>query len=253
MKLILSTFLLVTMVLDVAVAQLYPLKSALYKWTESKESGRSVLKGSTTYFDSFAVDVINMKPTQKKIAGTATSGETEELIIIKEGQLTVTINDKSNVMGPGSIVFAMPGEKFSYEINGTGHTTFYKLKFKSKLPLDLERGKSNGGSFTIDWNNLVMKKTEPGGRRDFFNRSTATCEKFEMHVTTLNEGLPSHPPHTHPEEEIILLIKGNATMQVENKDFVMSPGDFVFAASGDAHGIRNSGKGQCEYFAFQWK
>jgi (S)-ureidoglycine aminohydrolase len=74
-----------------------------------------------------------------------------------------------------------------------------------------------------------------------------------MHVTTLNEGLPSHPPHTHPEEEIILLIKGNATMQVENKDFVMSPGDFVFAASGDSHGIRNSGKGQCEYFAFQWK
>jgi (S)-ureidoglycine aminohydrolase len=253
MKLILPTFILVAMVLDVALAQLDPIKSALYQWTESKESGRSVLKGSTTYFDSFELNVLNMKPPQKKITSAPTLGETEELMIIKEGQLTVTINDKSQVLGPGSIAFVIPGEKFSYEINGTGRVIFYKLKFKPKLPLDLERGKSNGGSFMVNWNNLVMKKTEPGGRRDFFNRPTATCEKFEMHVTTLNEGLPSHPPHTHPEEEIILLIKGNATMQVENKDFVMSPGDFVFAASGDAHGIRNSGKGQCEYFAFQWK
>jgi (S)-ureidoglycine aminohydrolase len=130
MKLMLSTFILVTMVLDVAVAQLDPLKSALYKWTESKESGRSLLKGSTTYFDSFAVNVLNMKPPPKKITSAPTVGETEELIIIKEGKLTVTINDKSQVLGPGSIVFAMPGEKFSYEINGTGHAIFYKLKFR---------------------------------------------------------------------------------------------------------------------------
>jgi quercetin dioxygenase-like cupin family protein len=74
-----------------------------------------------------------------------------------------------------------------------------------------------------------------------------------MHVTTLNAGLPSHAPHKHAQEEIILLIRGNATMTVENKEYPMSPGDFVFAASGDFHGIRNTGKEQCEYFAFQWK
>ena len=99
----------------------------------------------------------------------------------------------------------------------------------------------------------MMKETDRGGRRDFFNRPTSTCKKFEMHVTTLHEGLPSHAPHTHPEEEIILLLKGNATMEVDNEYYEMAPGDFVFAASGDLHGIRNSGKGQCEYFAFQWK
>ncbi len=42
-------------------------------------------------------------------------------------------------------------------------------------------------------------------------------------------------------------------MNVAGKDYPMAPGDFVFAASHDFHGIRNSGKGQCEYFAFQWK
>jgi len=252
MRLFIFTFIFIATVLNLAVAQVDPLNSTLYKWTESRESGRSVLKGSTTYFDSFTVNVLNMKPPQKLLK-SSTSDETEELIIIKEGQLAVTVNDKSQVMGPGSIVFVMPGEKASYEITSTGHAVYYKLKFKSKLPAELERGKSNGGSFMVDWLDLVMKKTEPGGRRDFFNRPTAMCQKFEMHVTTLNEGLPSHAPHAHPEEEIILLLKGNATMQVNDKDYVMSPGDFVFAASGDFHGIRNSGKGQCEYFAFQWK
>jgi len=74
-----------------------------------------------------------------------------------------------------------------------------------------------------------------------------------MHVTTLNEGVPSHAPHEHDEEEIILLMKGNATMTVEGREYPIAPGDFVFAASHDFHGIRNTGKGQCEYFAFQWK
>jgi (S)-ureidoglycine aminohydrolase len=72
-------------------------------------------------------------------------------------------------------------------------------------------------------------------------------------VTTLNEGLPSHPPHTHPQEEIILLMKGDATMAINNKDYEISTGSLVFLAAGDLHGIRNRGKGQCEYFAFQWK
>jgi (S)-ureidoglycine aminohydrolase len=147
----------------------------------------------------------------------------------------------------------MPGEKYKCKNNSKVAVSFYRLKFKPKSPADVARGNSNGGSFLIDWNDLEMKKTEPGGRRDFFNKPTSTCQKYEMHVTTLNEGLPSHAPHTHPEEEIILLIRGNATMMVADKDYPMVPGDFVFAASGDFHGIRNTGKGQCEYFAFQWK
>ncbi len=249
-----STLMLVAMALNAAFAfgQNNLIISSLYKWNDAGTPSKNVLKGSTTYFDSFEVDILTMK-TGDKTKLTTTSADTEELIIIKEGELGVTVNDKSQVMGPGSIAFVMPGEKYSCESKGTGKSVFYRLKFKSKLPIAVQRGKSNGGSFMVDWDNLEMKKTEPGGRRDFFNKPTSTCEKYEMHVTTLNQGLPSHAPHTHPEEEIILLLKGNATMQVNNKDYPMAPGDFVFAASGDFHGIRNSGTGQCEYFAFQWK
>jgi len=233
-----------------AVAQSKVVTSGLHHW-KAPNSKETLLNGTTTYFDSFEVFAETIKPGKE--TNYENSSDTEELIIVKDGQVAVTLKGSSKSIGPGSVAFLMPGEKYQCKNSSKAPASFYRLKFKPKSPVDVARGNSNGGSFLIDWNDLEMKKTEPGGRRDFFNKPTSTCQKYEMHVTTLNEGLPSHAPHTHPEEEIILLIRGNATMMVADKDYPMVPGDFVFAASGDFHGIRNTGKGQCEYFAFQWK
>jgi (S)-ureidoglycine aminohydrolase len=74
-----------------------------------------------------------------------------------------------------------------------------------------------------------------------------------MHVSTLLEGLPSHAPHRHDAEEIILIIKGDTTMSIDKEDYAGSAGDLFFLPSQSLHGIRNSGQGPCEYFAFQWK
>ena len=49
-----------------------------------------------------------------------------------------------------------------------------------------------------------------GKRRDVTNPPTATIERFESHITTLNPGMISHPPHTHPQEEFINFLPGDA-------------------------------------------
>jgi len=209
------------------------------------------VEGSTRFMESFEVDVITLKPG-KKVRKVSTPGS-EDLIIVKEGLLGITPKDKMNVIGPGSIAYIMPDETYTIQNKDTKNTVFYRLKFKPKNPLDMSRGLASGGSFAVDWKNAEMKENERGGRRDFFNRATAACENIEMHVSTLNEGLPSHPPHTHEPEEAILMIKGDAKMSINNESFVGSAGDLFFLPSGSLHGIRNVGKGQCEYFAFQWK
>ena len=230
-----------------SIAQTTTISSGLFAWKPSRGPHENRLIGNTTFLDPFVVSVETMKPGEHQMP-TKEMTYADELLIVKEGKLTIM--DKS--IGPGSIVFLMQ-ERATCENLGSTDVVFYRLKYTSKSGADVARGKSNGGSFIVDWDELPFKKTDVGGRRDFFNKPTATCTKFEMHVTTLNEGLPSHAPHEHAEEEIILLMKGNATMNVAGKDYPMAPGDFVFAASHDFHGIRNSGKGQCEYFAFQWK
>lgn len=234
--------------LHVGLAQDTQLKSGVTKWNPSHPNG---LKGTTTFFDVFEMNVLTLKD-QKKYNQEVPKNY-EQLIILKEGSLDVTVDGKSKLLEPGSVAFFLPGEKYSYSSSANNPTVFYLLTFKSRLEADEQRGKSSGGSFIVDWNALEMKKNDRGGRRDFFNRPTSTSNKFEMHVTTLNEGLPSHPPHTHAEEEVILMIKGNGTMEIAGKNYDVSPGDFAFVASNELHGIKNTGKGQCEYFAFQWK
>ena len=167
--------------------------------------------------------------------------------------MEVNLAGEVNALGPGSIAFVMPDEKFSVFADHGGKAQIYRLKFKSKKPIDVKRGKDSGGSFVVDWNSLEMKKHERGGRWDLFNKPTATCTNYEMHVSMLEEGLPSHEPHTHAAEEIILVVEGDTTMSIDNVDYNGTVGDLFFLPSQSLHGIKNSGKGQCRYFAFQWR
>jgi (S)-ureidoglycine aminohydrolase len=249
----LFTGILLLLTFTSTFAQESALTSAVYTWPDmTSVSQKRLLKGPTTYFKSYEVNVLTFKPGSKSLRGY-TPNDVEELLIIKQGKLRVTLNKVNKVLGPGSVAFIMPGEKYTVQQEGGEESVFFSLKSTAKSPDVRERGKSNGGSFLLDSDGIVTKKTERGGRKDFFDRPTATCDDFEMHVTILNEGLPSHPPHTHAQEEIILLMKGDATMSINSKDYETPTGSLVFLASGDLHGIRNTGKGQCEYFAFQWK
>jgi len=253
MRFFAGLFIFGVIVTTVTHAQEDLLKSSVYLLPGmSSVSEKNLFKGSTSYFKTYEVDLVAIRPANNSLQGTIPNN-TEELLIVRNGKLRITIGKTSKVLGPGSIAFIMPGEKYKIMQEGSEEPVFYKLKSTSKFADVRDRAKSSGGSILINGDSVETKKTERGGRKDFFNRPTSMCEKFEMHVTILNEGLPSHAPHTHAQEEIILLMKGDATMAINNKDYEISTGSVVFLAAGDLHGIRNTGVGQCEYFAFQWK
>jgi (S)-ureidoglycine aminohydrolase len=246
MKLLSALFWIMTIVS--AAAQNAP-KSGVYNLADLDFNAKEgqYFKGPSSAFTSFTVSAIKYKN------GTTSFGKAlqEELIIIKEGTLQVTLGNKRKTVGPGSIVHIMPGASRGIQVVG-GRAFIYSLKFTSASP-DAERGENNGGSFVIDWNEVEKKKSEKGWHRQFYNRPTAMVNKFEMHVTTLNAGISSHPPHTHSEEEIVILLKGSASMEIDGKKSDVLPGGLVYLESGVSHTITNTGKEECEYFAFQWK
>ncbi|HMF71094.1 MAG TPA: cupin domain-containing protein [Flavitalea sp.] len=234
------------------------LPSRVYSWsslTTKKESTRiirPVLEGSTTSLARFEVHSSTLEPGKAPHA-PHTHNDWEELIIVKEGRVKITIKGASKVLGRGSIAFVMPGDEHDIQNVGDIQATYYILTYKSKLPPNPDRAKQNGGSFMMDWNDIALKKNEKGARRDFFNKPTSQLEKFEMHTTALNAGLDSHAPHTHKEEEIILILKGNVKMYIAGELHAASPGDVVFLSSGVSHALKNTGTEQSEYFAFQWR
>ncbi len=241
-----------------AAAQVAPVASGVYRWHEptgvETDTGetRPILGGTTTPLAHLEIRAATLAPGQASHAGPA-HGDLEELVIVKEGALTVTLNGQRRVLGPGSVAVILPGDGHGFENAAAAPVTYYVFQYRAKAPVDVERGQHAGGSFLVDWNDVAMQETDTGGRRQHFDRPTAMFERFEMHVSTLNEGLTNHAAHTHPAEEFVLVIKSEVEMLIGESYQKASTGDLIFLASLIPHALNNIGSGPTEYFAFQWQ
>ena len=56
------------------------------------------------------------------------------------------------------------------------------------------------------WEDMQVKKTDVGELRSVVRQPTRTLDELEMHITTLNPHTTSHPPHTHPNEEMVIVL-----------------------------------------------
>lgn len=239
------------------IAQVVPVKSDVYNWgdlkvdkSESLEK-RHILKGSTKHFEYIEIEANTLDA--KKSMPAYSNDDLEELIIVRSGTIRATVNGQSKMLGAGGVVLVTPGELRGFENAGKENVTWYTLRFKSKTTNDLARGKSAGGSSMVAWDEVKFEENPRGGRRQFFDRPTSTLTRLEMHTTKLNEGLNSHEPHTHPEEEVVLLLSGDAETQIGEEHTKVLPGGLIFLDSNVPHAITNIGKGPCEYFAFSMR
>jgi XRE family transcriptional regulator, regulator of sulfur utilization len=103
------------------------------------------------------------------------------------------------------------------------------------------------GFSVYDWNSIPAQKTETGEVRQFFRAPTATLDQLEVHATTLNPGLASHPPHRHANEEIILVDQGTVAVFGNGVWKTVGPGSVIFNASNSLHGVKNAGTTPATY------
>lgn len=104
----------------------------------------------------------------------------------------------------------------------------------------------------FDWLQLAEKQTAVGATRPIFNMPTETLQRMTAHATLLDAGNASHAPHTHPEEELIVLREGTLEVYCNGQTHTMSAGSIFFAASHDLHGVRNPGPGRAVYYVLKW-
>ncbi|WP_209402727.1 cupin domain-containing protein [Pseudozobellia sp. WGM2] len=238
-------------------AQLEPIEEGIYKWndfpvkkSELKE-GRSILEGSSPHLEYIEMHATTQMPGATPGPAHANK-DIEECIIVREGTMKITIEGKSTVLGPEGVVLLMPQQMHQMENIGDTNLTYYVIRYRSKKPMNIERGSKAGGSLMINADSLTYMPSSRGGGVPYFDRETAMCERYEMHVTQLDKLGPSHEPHKHIETEIILMMAGNTEMTIAGKTYQAGPGDFYLAKSGSMHGIKNLGEGSCRYFAFKW-
>jgi len=108
-------------------------------------------------------------------------------------------------------------------------------------------------SAVFDWGAMVATPTDVGSMRSVYRGPTPTLDELEMHITTLNPGVASHPPHHHPNEELVLIKEGNVETLSQGKWVKAGPGSIIFNASNEEHSLKNSGTTPATYFVVNWK
>jgi quercetin dioxygenase-like cupin family protein len=89
-----------------------------------------------------------------------------------------------------------------------------------------------------------------GGLKSFAIMDGVTHDghHVEMHESELQPGAMPHPAHQHAHEEIFLLREGEVEMTISGKATKLNPGGCSFVASGELHGIKNTGTTVARYF-----
>lgn len=92
-----------------------------------------------------------------------------------------------------------------------------------------------------------------------FKGSTASLPLMGCHVSVLSPGHSPHPPHSHVEEEILLVVSGEAEIVIAASETDPAPrrerlsrGQFSYYPAWQHHTLRNRSDAPVTYLMFKW-
>ena len=95
---------------------------------------------------------------------------------------------------------------------------------------------------------------EPFGEiRVYFDGPTDQLKSMTAGSLKLNPGMEPHPPHQHPEEEIMVVTEGAGEIVVDGKMTQVGPGSMMYCAANKLHGVKSTGKTALLFYYFKWK
>jgi XRE family transcriptional regulator, regulator of sulfur utilization len=103
------------------------------------------------------------------------------------------------------------------------------------------------------WAEIAARDTDVGQYRHVVRQPTRTLEELEMHITTLKPRTSSHAPHTHANEELVIVKEGTLQAHVNGQEIVVGPGSVLFFASNQPHAVQNIGDAPATYHVINWK
>ena len=233
-----------------------PVASGVYAWDKAsvvRGTGfeeRTLLNGSTRGFSTMTVQAITLganHPTQPD-----QQLDEEAILIVKEGHLTVTLEQKRQVLGPGSVVLIMPGDFFRLENKTTQPLTYYQVRLTSSEVPDLDLYRLMGQSFWINGPEETNASAERSEGRLLFEGPTLMTKRMRLYVTTLDSGASTHSHAVHAEAELLIGLDKTAKLSLEGVVQSANQGDAVFIASNAEHTLQNRGSVAYTYLSIRF-
>jgi len=71
-------------------------------------------------------------------------------------------------------------------------------------------------------------------------------------MAVLEPGASPHPPHRHPEEELLIIAGGTGEIECGGKLTQVGPGDIMYCAGDVLHGVTNTGPVPLTFYWSKW-
>lgn len=82
---------------------------------------------------------------------------------------------------------------------------------------------------------------------------TPASTKFVTGRFVLPPGKSPHPPHRHPEEEVMIIESGNGEIVCDGKTTPVGPGSVMYTTPDAPHGIVNTGNEPIVFYFIKWE
>jgi mannose-6-phosphate isomerase-like protein (cupin superfamily) len=98
----------------------------------------------------------------------------------------------------------------------------------------------------------ALQRETFGDLRIYFNGPTGQLKLLTAGSLELKPGMSPHPPHQHPEEEILLITEGEGEIVLDGNVARVAPGSMMYCAAGRTHGVTNTGKTPLTFYFYKW-
>jgi quercetin dioxygenase-like cupin family protein len=178
----------------------------------------------------------------------------EEILVVKEGDVEVSINGQSHRAGPGSLIFYASHDVHNIKNAGDKPATYYVINFYTDLvhttadkPAAEQAVPGKLPSSIIDCNSLPVKPTPTGSRVDIVDSPTLTFLMLGSHITTLNAGQSTKADIIDSGDEIFILKAGTLEAKINGVASRIKEGSFFYCAPNDKRTFRNIGTTPASY------
>lgn len=211
---------------------------------------RTLLEGSTRDFSHLTLQAITLPANQP--AQFSQQLDEEALLIIKAGEVTLTLAGKREILGPGSLAVIMPGDDYRVENKAARPLSYYLMRYTSNQMPDLDLYRLAGGSFWLDWQEVSAMADPQGGTRRMVAQATVMSNHVEMELVSLNAGSESQALHSHRAAELLISLDHPLEAHIAGALTGAQAGDVIFVESEIPHRIRNRSNEAHTYLAIRF-
>jgi quercetin dioxygenase-like cupin family protein len=180
----------------------------------------------------------------------------EEIFLIKEGQVEMSINGRKERAGPGALVFIASHDVHNITNVGAGPATYYVINFYTDAVQKVRDQPAAEwappgmlSSRVIDCDSIPDPPN--GGHREVVDSPTLTLPRFECHVSTLKPGASTTPRNRDPGDELFIVKSGALEVTLNGIASRIGAGSLFYVAPNDERTMRNIGSAPCSYQVFK--